>query len=166
MDFTHAGSGIRKTMYTFNMQTVLDHRQFIEDQLKKDLAEIRQQVMAAQQQMKLLKRKEMDTRTALKQEQAEGVSSDQVVAYHAYLKRLSDRIARQVTVISEIRERESKKQDALLEAMKKRQILEKLKDQSLDRYNQMMLKKEMNFIDEVAINRYARKTIQKSRGGQ
>lgn len=153
-------------MYTFNMQTVLDHRQFIEDQLKKDLAEIRQQVMAAQQQMKLLKRKEMDTRTALKQEQAEGVSSDQVVTYHAYLKRLSDRIARQVTVISEIRERESKKQDALLEAMKKRQILEKLKDQSLDRYNQMMLKKEMNFIDEVAINRYVRKTIQKSRGGQ
>ena len=153
-------------MYTFNMQTVLDHRQFIEDQLKKDLAEIRQQVMAAQQQMKLLKRKEMDTRTALKQEQAEGVSSDQVVAYHAYLKRLSDRIARQMTVIDEIRERESKKQDALLEAMKKRQILEKLKDQSLDRYNQMKLKKEMNFIDEVAINRYVRKTIQKSRGGQ
>ena len=153
-------------MYTFNMQTVLDHRQFIEDQLKKDLAEIRQQVMAAHQQLKLLKRKEMDTRTALKQEQAEGVSSDQVVAYHAYFKRLSDRIARQVTVISEIRDRESKKQDALLEAMKKRQILEKLKDQSLDRYNQMMLKKEMNFIDEVAINRYVRKTIQKSRGGQ
>jgi len=153
-------------MYTFNMQTVLDHRQFIEDQLKKDLAEIRQQVMAAHQQLKLLKRKEMDTRTALKQEQAEGVSSDQVVAYHAYFKRLSDRIARQVTVISEIRDRESKKQDALLESMKKRQILEKLKDQSLDRYNQMMLKKEMNFIDEVAINRYVRKTIQKSRGGQ
>jgi len=153
-------------MYTFNMQTVLDHRQFIEDQLKKDLAEIRQQVMAAHQQMKLLKRKEMDTRTALKKEQAEGVSSDQVVAYHAYFKRLSDRIARQVTVIGEIRDRESKTQDALLEAMKKRQILEKLKDQSLDRYNQMMLKKEMNFIDEVAINRYVRKTIQKSRGGQ
>ena len=153
-------------MYTFNMQTVLDHRQFIEDQLKKDLAEIRQQVMVARQQLKLLKRKEMDTCTAFKQEQAEGVSSDQVVAYHAYFKRLSDRIARQVTVIDEIRERESQKQDALLEAMKKRQILEKLKDQSLDRYNQMMLKKEMNFIDEVAINRYARKTIQKSRGGQ
>ena len=165
-DFTHAGVGIRITMYTFNMQTVLDHRQFIEDQLKKDLAEIRQQVMAAHQQMKLLKRKEMDTRTALKKEQAEGVSSDQVVAYHAYFKRLSDRIARQVTVIGEIRDRESKTQDALLEAMKKRQILEKLKDQSLDRYNQMMLKKEMNFIDEVAINRYVRKTIQKSRGGQ
>lgn len=153
-------------MYTFNMQTVLDHRQFIEDKLKKDLAEIRQQVMAAHQQMKLLERKEMDTHTTLKQEQAEGVSSDQVVAYHAYLKRLSDRIVRQVTVISEIRVRESEKQDELLDAMKKRQILEKLKDQSIDRYNQMMLKKEMNFIDEVAINRFVRKTIQKSGEGQ
>ena len=153
-------------MYTFNMQTVLDHRQFIEDQLKKDLAEIRQQVMAAHQQLKLMKRKEMDTRTALRQEQAEGVSSDQVVAYHAYFKRLSDRIARQVTVISEIREQESKKRDALLEAMKKRQILEKLKDQSLQRYQQAMLKKEMNFIDEMAINQFVRKTIQKNREGQ
>ena len=153
-------------MHRFNMQTVLDHRQFVEDLLKKDLAEIRQQAMAAHQHMNLLERKEMDTHTALKQEQAKGVSSDQVVAYHAYLKQLSERIARQVTVLSEIRERESKKQDALLEAMKKRQILEKLKDQSLERYNLMLLKKEMNFIDEMAINQFARKTIYKSGEGQ
>ncbi|MEE4111911.1 MAG: flagellar export protein FliJ [Desulfobacteraceae bacterium] len=153
-------------MYRFNMQTVLDHRQFIEDKLKKDLAEIRQQVMAAQLQMKWLNRKEADTRTALKQEQAAGVSSHQVVAYQLYLKRLSERITRQAKVISEISQRESKKQEALLEAMKKRQILEKLKDQSLDRYHRMMLKKEMNFIDEMAINQFVRKTIQKSGEGQ
>lgn len=153
-------------MHTFNMQTVLDHRHYIEDSLKKDLAEIRQQVMAAQQQMQSLKKKEGDTRQALKLEQTEGVSSDHVVAYLAYLKRLSDSMARQQTVIREVKDRESKTQDALLEAMKKRQILEKLKDQSLDRYNQTMLKKEMNFIDEMAINQFVRKTIQKSGEGQ
>ena len=153
-------------MYTFNMQTVLDHRQFIEDNLKKELADIRQQATATQQQIKSLKRKEMDTVTALKREQAEGVSSDQVVAYHAYLKQLSDRIARQITVACEIKDRESNKQDELLEAMKKRQILEKLKEQGLDRYNQMMLKKEINFIDEIAVNQFVRKTIQNSGEGQ
>jgi len=89
-----------------------------------------------------------------------------VVAYHAYLQRLSDGIARQVAIIGEIKDRETKKQDELLEAMKKRQILEKLKDQGLDRYNQMMLNKEMNFIDEIAVNRFVRKTIQKSGEGQ
>ena len=153
-------------MYTFKMQTVLDHRQFIEDNLKKELAEIRQRVMAAQQQMESLKRKEMDTVAALKREQAEGISSDQVVAYHTYLKRLSDLLARQMTVVNEIRDQELKKQDELLEAMKKRQILEKLKDQDLDRYHQMMLKKEMNFIDEIAVNQFVRKTIEKSGEGQ
>ena len=153
-------------MYTFNMQTVLDHRQFIEDNLKKELAEIRQQAMAAQGQKELLKRKALDTAAALKREQAAGASSDQVVAYHAYLNRLSGRIAMQTNVVNAIKERESKKQEALLEAMKKRQILDKLKDQGLDRYNQIMLKKEMNFIDEIAVNRFVRKTIQKSGEGQ
>ena len=153
-------------MYTFNMQTVLDHRQYIEDNLKKDLAEIRQQAMAAHRQMRLLERKEMDTRISLKMEQAKGVSSDHMVAYHAYLKRLSDSIARQATEINEIKDRESKKQGELLEAMKKRQILEKLKEKGLDRYNQMMMKKEMNFIDEMAVNQYIRNTIQKSGGSQ
>ena len=153
-------------MHRFNMQTVLDHRQFIEDKLKKDLAEIRQQVSAAHQQMNRLERKEGDTRTALTHEQATGASSDLVAAYHAYLNRLSDRIARQVKIISEIREQESKNRDALLEAMKKRQILEKLKEQSLQRHHQTMLKKEMNFIDEMAINQFVRKTIQKSGEGQ
>ena len=153
-------------MYTFKLQTVLDHRQFIEDNLKKEFTEIRQQVMAALQQLESLKRKEMDTATALKLEQAEGISSNQVVAYHAYLKQLSDRLNRQNTVANEIKDRESEKQDELLEAIKKRQILEKLKEQDLDRYNQLILKKEMTFIDEIAVNQFVRKTIEKSGDGQ
>jgi len=71
-------------------------------------------------------------------------------------------MVKQATVVSEIRDRESKKQGELLNVMKKRQILEKLKDQGLDRYNQRLLKKEMDFIDEMAVNQFVRKTIEKS----
>ena len=78
-------------MYSFKLQPVLDHRQYIEDDLKKELAEIKQQVSLARQQLDSLKRKEMNTATALKVQQKEGLSSDQVLAYHDYLKRLSDR---------------------------------------------------------------------------
>lgn len=147
-------------MYTFKLQAVLDHRQFAEDQVKKELAAIRQQVMAAREQLEALKGKEMNTTAALKKGQAQGLSSDQVVAYHAYLKRLTDRIAAQKTVVLEIKQQEAIKEGELREAMKNRQMLEKLKDQGLDRYHQAMLKKEMKFIDEVAVNRFVRKTIQ------
>ena len=153
-------------MYTFKLQAVLDHRHFIEDNLKKELAEFRQQAMAAQQQLNSMKRKEMETAMELEQKQVDGLSSDAVVAYHTYLKRLSERIANQVTVLIEIEGKASEKQAALVDAMKKRQILEKLKDQGLDRYNQMMLKKEMNFIDEIAVNQFVRKTIETSGDGQ
>lgn len=153
-------------MYTFKLQPVLDHRQFIEDDLKKELAEIKQQVLKARQQLDSLKRKEMNTATALKMQQKEGLSSDQVLAYHDYLKRLSDRIVEQDKITAEIETQELEKQDALLEAMKNRQILEKLKERGVDRYHQVMQKKEMNFIDEIAVNQFVRKTINYRGGGE
>lgn len=149
-------------MYTFKLQAVLDHRQYVEDNLKKELADIREQLMMTQRQLETLKRKEMNAIEALRQEQVHGLGSNQVVAYQSYLKRLSDSITRQMTMVTENEAQEAAKQDELLEAMKKRQILEKLKDQGLDRYNQVLLKKEMNFIDEIAVNQFARKTIRKS----
>ena len=149
-------------MYTFKLQPVLDHRQLIEDNIKKELAEIRQKVIESQQQMESLKQKEMDTIRALQQEQAQGLSSDQVVAYHVFLKDLSIRMDKQQRLIADIQMQETAKQDELLEAMKKRQILEKLKDQGLDRYHQSVLKKEQTFIDEIAVNQFVRSTLSRN----
>jgi flagellar FliJ protein len=153
-------------MYTFNLQIVLDHRQVIEDNLKKELAEIKQQVTRARQQLDTMKRKEMDTATVLKEEQSKGLTSDGVIAYHAYLNRLADRIDCQTPMLGKLVEAESEKQNELLEAMKRRQILEKLKDQGLDRYNRTLLKKEMELIDELAVNRFARKMINANGEGE
>ncbi|GEM_PF-452629 len=147
-------------MYTFKLQGVLDHRQFLEDNHKKQLAEIRNQLIAAQQKLQSLKGREMNTTAALKREQTTGLSSDQVVAYHVYLKRLIERITKQKTVIDEIKKRESEKQDEMLEAMKRRKILDKLKAQGLDHYRQMVLKREMKFIDEIAVNQFVRNAIE------
>ncbi|BBO88297.1 flagellar export protein FliJ [Desulfosarcina ovata] len=146
-------------MYTFRLQAVLDHRQFVEDNLKKELAEIRQQAMAAEKTLEQMENKEQFTAEALRNEQVSGLASDHVTAYHSYLRRLSDRIVAQKTLIVTIENRISRKQDEVLEAMKKRQILEKLKDQGLDRYNQTLVRKETNFIDEIAVNQYARKAL-------
>jgi flagellar FliJ protein len=153
-------------MFTFKLQSVLDHRQFVEDNLKKEHAEIKLRLMAEQQKLESLEKKEMQTRAALKLEQVQGLSSHQVVAYHAYLKGLADQMSNQKAVIGEIREEETIKQAALLQAMKKRQILEKLKEQEHGRFNRKVLKKEMTFIDEIAVNQYVRKGIEKRRGGQ
>lgn len=146
-------------MYTFKLQVVLDHRQFVEDNLKKELADIRQRCLAAKKHLDELSRKEMETEIDLKERQATGLSSDHVVGYQAYLQSLSERIRQQKKMVLALTQQEATKQDELREAMKERQILEKLKDRGLHRYQQEALKKEMNFIDEIAVNQFARRMI-------
>ena len=153
-------------MYTFKLQAVLDHRQFLEDKLNKSFAEIKQQVLSAQHQLARLEQKEMDTANALKAEQAQGISSEQVIAYHAYLRRLADHIVIQNKIIDALRRKEEEEREKLLAAMKKRKILEKLKDQGLEKYNQALFKSEMKFIDEIAVNQFARRTINSNGGGE
>jgi flagellar FliJ protein len=150
--------------YAFKLQTVLDHRQLLEDNLKKELADIQQQVLAIQKQLDVMKRKEIKTIDALNQAQAEGLSSDQVLTYHTYLQRLSDRMAKEKTNVETLSVQASAKKDELLEAMKNRKILERLKDQGLERYHREMLKKEMNFIDEMAVNQFVRNALDQNGG--
>lgn len=153
-------------MYKFNLQSVLDHRQSTEDNLKRELAQIRQQVLTTQQQLEALEERERYTMALLRREQVEGISSDQVVGFHAYLDRLSEQIIKQKEALLSVKQQESAKIDALGEALKKRKILEKLKEQGLQRYNQMILKNEMNFIDEIAVNQYVKKNREIDGNGQ
>lgn len=151
-------------MYTFKLQAVLDHRQFIEDQLNKDFAEINQRIMTIKKQMDQLRRKEMETIRALKNEQSLGISSDQVIVYHAYLRQLGDRLANQAKTLVNVENEACEKRDALLDAVKRRKILEKLKAQGIDRYNRAILEDEMKFIDEIAVNQFARKSLNTNGG--
>ena len=105
-------------MQPFKLQAVLDHRQFVEDNLKKELADIRHQVELAEQHLKALQRKEVETGQRLKTEQAGGISSDQVIGYHAYLRSLADSIRRQQEALVTLQRREKAKQDEVLEAMR------------------------------------------------
>ena len=105
----------------------------------------------------------MKTIHALKLEQDSGISSQQVVTYHTYINRLFERMTEQEAAIDEIRAEEVKKHGEVLEAVKKRKILEKLKVKGIDRYRQMILDQETKFIDEIAVNQFVRKSIH-SRG--
>ena len=144
--------------FTFKLQAALDHRRFIEDNLKRELSEIRRELKSAEELLTQMIDKELSTREQLQCEQAHGLSSDQVVAYHAYLNRLSTKIESQREEIASISERLIKKQDEVVEAMKNRKILEKLKDKDKARFNADVQRIERNFIDEIAVTQFARKT--------
>lgn len=149
-------------MFKFKLQAVLDHRQLIEDNIQKELAEIKQQLIGSQKKLETLINKETDTMHILKREQTKGLSSHDVIAYQDFLKDLSKRITLQRKAIDEICEQEEETKKALREAVKQKQILEKLKEQGMDRYHRNMLKKEQEFIDEIAVNKFVRSSLENS----
>lgn len=147
-------------MYHYKLQAVLDYRKMIEDHLKKELSEIREKIALEEDLLNALKRKEMKTIRALKKEQDSGISSYQVVAYHTYLDRLLKRMAEKQALVDELRTEETRKHENVLEAVKKRKMLDRLKSKGVDRYRQMILDQETKFIDEIAVNQFARKSIE------
>ena len=153
-------------MYTFNLQAVLDHRQLIEDQLNRELAHLQHSLQMARQELERLENRMNATMVTLQQEQAAGMTSGQVVAVQAYLRRLSGQISRQKGLVVDVENQASTKRDQLNEALKRRKILENLKQQGLERYQRMMVKKEMNFIDEIAVSRFVRGALAKNGEGQ
>jgi flagellar FliJ protein len=128
----------------------------VEDELKQELSDIRDKVLREKQLLTSLKRKEMKTVQALKEEQVSGISSQQVITYHNYLERLFKRISEQEKAVEDRKAEEEQKQSEMIEAVKKRKILEKLKAQGIDRYRQLILDQETKFIDEISVNQFAR----------
>lgn len=101
----------------------------------------------------------MKTIRALKQEQASGISSHQVAAYHTYLDRLLKQMAEKEALVEGLLTEESRMHEDVLEAVRKRKMLEKLKSKGIDRYRQMILEQETKFIDEIAVHQFTRKSL-------
>ena len=74
--------------------------------------------------------------------------------YFRYLDRLSMEMDSQKQRVAKAKKQFDRKRRELLEIVKKRKTLERLKEKGFVTYQQEMLKKEQNLMDEVAATRY------------
>jgi flagellar FliJ protein len=70
---------------------------------------------------------------------------------------LSRDIEKQEERVLDVEKRFDEKREDLIEAIKKRKVIEKLKEKSFKLYQQEITKKEQDFMNEVAINQFNRK---------
>ncbi|NNF99214.1 MAG: flagellar export protein FliJ [Desulfobacteraceae bacterium] len=144
-------------MYKFRLQALLEYKKHIEDTLQGELGEIRLQLAAEERKMELLSKKEDDIKTKLKRLQEAPSTANEIIMYHQYLARLGHDLGRQQKQVIAIESRCEEKRLEVVEAMKKRQILEKLKEKGLQAYSKKLLKKEQDFLNEVAVTRFNRR---------
>jgi len=143
-------------MYHFNLEPLLKHQRFLEEQHQKELAEIRLQLDEQNAKLEQMIQKEAKMTAQLKEKQGAPLSSDDLILYRHYFDRLREDIAHQREITRETERCFRVKQEELIEAVKKREMLEQLKEKGLSAYQEKLLRKEQADINEAALSAYNR----------
>ena len=141
-------------MYRFNLESLLNYRRYQEEILQKELADFKNRLIQHEQTLHLLKQKWRKYSRDLHQRQQKGGTVSDLIMYFRYLDRLSLDIDRQKQQAVKARKQFDSKRRELLEIVKKRKTLEKLKEKGFLDYSHRMLKKEQNLMDEAAATRF------------
>ncbi len=145
--------------YQFKLEALRRFRQYQEERLQKELAEAvsRREHAAAELNAMVARRAETESElTRCQNESSAGAS--QFCIYVRYLQRLELEIGAHRKNLAGIEEEVDSRRDSLLEAVKKRKALEKLKEKGLKAYISGLDREEQKFINEIAINRFGAKT--------
>lgn len=140
--------------YRFKLEALRRYRQFQEDELQRELAEVQKLKDGAMARLHEYEAQLEKTRKELYQQQSESVRSSLLAIFPRFLERMTESIADQQRTVASIEKQFEAKRQALMEAVKKRKTLEKLEEKEFNAYMADLSLEEQKFINEMAINRF------------
>jgi len=144
--------------FKFKLESLLNHRQFVEDGLQNEFVFLGERLSEEKQLEKQLRDKHAHLAEELKLHLQKPKPVSENKLYVTYLECLADQIGRQQEKVQAAESEKRAKKIQLLAAVKKRKILERLKENHTDQYHRFRLKKEQETTDEIGIQQYNRKT--------
>jgi flagellar FliJ protein len=144
-------------MYQFKLEPLLNHRRYQEEILQKELADLKKRLQAEQHQLRNLRTKKRRNVQLLTARQRKSRPASELKLYVDYIDHLTVELTVQAERVMEAQRRFDAKRRELMAAMKKRKVLEKLKEKGQRAYEQTQLKKERAVLDDVAGHQYVLK---------
>jgi len=142
-------------MFRFRFETLLTTRRHAEDCLQKELSVARRMLAAEQDALREKKNARRRCLQDLRRQQRKSFRVSDMLLYGAYLQRLDRDIEAQQKRVTGAERQANQKRQALIAALKKRKILEKLKESDQENYLKALAERERKFIDEVAARSYS-----------
>ena len=143
-------------MYEFTLQSLLNHRKFIEETLQKELSLFKRSLIDEKKKLKDYEKARNNLLVKLQQKQRESITVSENLLYFNFLVRMASDIDKQRDRVRDVEKKFDQKRDDLIAAMKERKTLEKLKEKQLNAYNHKLMKIEQDFMNEAGINIFNR----------
>jgi flagellar FliJ protein len=137
-------------MYKFDLEPLLNHRRYQEEILQKELADSKKHLAEEQHKLQSIKQKRRKYSHELHQRQKRDGTVSDLIMYFRYIQRLAADLDNQKRQVVLAKKQFNQKREELVEMMKKRKTLEKLKENGYRAFQQKMLKTERDLMDEVA----------------
>ncbi len=142
-------------MFHFRFETLLTARRHAEECLQKELAEARRALVDEQSALKDKKSSRRQCLQEQRRKQRQGFRGPDMLLYQTYLQRLEHDIDVQQKRVASAERKAAQKRQTLIEAVKKRKILEKLKEKDQESHRRALAEAERKFIDEIAARNYS-----------
>lgn len=145
-------------MYKSTLEPVLMHRKMVEENLQRELAVLKEALTAEKQKLQMERNRKSECIAELRQREKEGTSVSDILLYMPFIRQMSKNIERQEERVRTAEKLVRQKREDLVEATKRKKVLEKVKEKALEAYNQTLGRKEQNFLDEMGICGFNRKS--------
>lgn len=145
-------------MYQFKFEPLLNHRRYQEEVLQKELADLKKRLQSEQHQLRRLKKKKRRNVQLLEARQKQGRPASELKLYVDFIDHLTAELKAQAERVMEAQRRFDATRQELMAAMKKRKVLEKLKEKGQQAYEQTQSKKERSLLDDVAGHQFILKS--------
>jgi flagellar FliJ protein len=139
-------------MHRFSLETVLTHRKHIEDALQKEFVKGKKELLKEEERLARLEEIILQNLAALQEKQKDGATVSDIILYDSYIKQISIDRGQQIHRIIELKNQLHQKLSELIEAVKERKILDRLKEKELETYRRELERKERIFMSEIAIS--------------
>ena len=144
-------------MYKFSLEPVLKYRKLLEEDLQKDFAVLKRQLLDEKVRLSNFEQVRDRFSGELQQKQVKSISVSDILLYTDYLQEVSKEIKKQSKRILEAEKSVDQKREELVGAMKNRKTIDRLREKGLKAHVQELSKKEQNLMNEAAINIFNKK---------
>jgi flagellar FliJ protein len=143
-------------MYRFNLQVVLDYRKRIEEGLQIELSQIQRELEKEKQLFLAYRREKNYYEEELVKREEKEINVNEALLYRDYLRGMRIRIKEQRDIVAKAKGDFDIKQNELLNATKKRKVLEKVKEKEWKRFKENIERRERILVDEAGMRKYQR----------
>jgi flagellar FliJ protein len=140
--------------FSFNLESVLNHRKLLEEVEEQKLNKVLCSVRQMETLRDSMQNEAKECRFLLHKPDPGEINVDELRQMVAYLQKLEQEIHECLILLSRLQEDRKIQSEKLVEARKKREILEKLRDRSFANYQTELKGLEQKLQDELATERF------------